>query len=164
MSNDTQPSDSIDQSADSSGARKRRTPEVYSLDKDGQIDTELLARDIIRLTWDLKALNARAIDLRGRVSYTDYVVVCTATADRQLQAVARHVINSLAAAGFQPLGMEGLDSGQWALVDFGDVILHVFNPDMRQEYDLERIWRDAPRLEFDDAPDELYGHFETQRF
>jgi ribosome-associated protein len=138
-------------------------PDNYVLEE-GEVDTETLARDITRLTWDLKALNTRAIDLRGRVSYTDFVIVSTATADRHVQAIAKHVLTSLAAAGFQPLGTEGLDSGKWALVDFGDVVLHVFNGDVRDEYDLERMWPDAPLLEFDDAPEDLYGHFETQRF
>lgn len=163
MSNQTESSNPQKNNPDSSADEDTRGPINYTID-DGGVDTTALAEDIVRLTWDVKALNTQAIDLRGRVSYTDFVIVCTATADRHLQAVARHVINSLAAAGFKTIGSEGVESGEWALVDFGDIILHVFSAERREEYALESMWRDAPKLEVEGRPDELYGHFDTQRF
>lgn len=165
MSKDTPMTADIDEeSTPTSDLDPKVGPDNYTLEGDDGVDTELLARDVAHLTWDLKALNTCAIDLRGRVSYTDFVIVCTATAERHVSAIARHVMNSLAAAGFETLGSEGLNSGNWALVDFGDVVLHIFNGDARREYDLERVWVDAPKLEFEDAPEELYGHFELQQF
>jgi ribosome-associated protein len=137
-------------------------PDIYALNAD-EVDTETLARDIAHLTWDLKALNTRAVDVRGLVSYTDFVIVCTATSDRQVQAIAKHVQNRLSEAGYKPLGVEGVESGKWALIDFGDAILHIFNGAVRDEYDLDRMWPDAPFLEFEDRPSELYGHFELQK-
>lgn len=124
-----------------------------------------LARDVAEWTWDLKALNTVVIDLRGRVSYTDYVIVTTGTSERHVQAIARQVEEKLKEReGRIPIGREGLDAGRWALVDFGDVIVHVFNGPVRDDYDLERMWPDAPRLELHDKPAELYGHFELDQF
>lgn len=137
-------------------------PDIYALNAD-EVDTETLARDIAELTWDIKALNTRVVDLRGLVSYTDFVIVSTATSDRHVQAIAKHVQNSLAEAGYKPIGVEGVDSGKWALIDFGDAILHIFNGDVREEYALERMWPDAPFLEFEERPSDLYGHFELQK-
>lgn len=128
-------------------------------------ETVELAHAIAEWTWEMKGLNTVVIDLRGRVSYTDFVVVTTATSDRHVKAVARQVEDRVQDwSGKIPYGREGIDSGKWALVDFGDVILHVFNGPVREDYDLERMWPDAPRMEFDDAPDDLYGHFALEEF
>jgi|GEM_PF-198011 len=165
MSKNTPMSAEFEEESIAASERKQTGgPDNYTIDGDDGVDTELLARDVANLTWDLKALNTCVIDLRGRVSYTDFVIVCTATAERHVQAIARHVMSSLGAAGFHSLGAEGLSSGQWALVDFGDVVLHIFNGDARREYDLERVWVDAPKLTLEDAPDDLYGHFDVQQF
>lgn len=129
------------------------------------IDTREFAIMVAEATWELKALNTVVIDLRGRVSYTDFVVVTTATSDRHVQAVAKHVEQAVKDwSGQSPIGREGLDSAKWALIDFGDVILHVFNGPVREDYDLERMWPDAPRLELEDKPRALYGHFELDEF
>jgi ribosome-associated protein len=135
---------------------------VYTLD-DNHEDAENLARQIASLTWDIKALNTKVLDVRGIVSYTDYVVIATGTSDRQVSAIAKHVENELAGDGDQSNGSEGLESGGWALMDFGDVILHVFRSELREDYDLESMWPDAAQLEFDDKPEELYGHFELEK-
>ena len=129
-----------------------------------EFDAEAFAREIAELTWERKALNTVVIDLRGRVSYTDFVIICTGTSDRQIQAIGRAVENGMAEAGFKPLGREGLESGKWGLIDFGDAILHIFSPTARQEFNLESMWTDAPRLELQDKPRDLYGHFELAQF
>lgn len=123
-----------------------------------------MAHEVAALTWDLKGLNTTVIDLRGRVSYTDFIVITTATSERQLQAIARHVDTELRRLGYRPIQSEGSEGSRWALLDFGEVILHVFLEESRAEYDLEGMWKAAPRLTFDDAPAELYGHFELDRF
>ena len=130
-----------------------------------EFDTLELAQFVAEATWDLKALNTVVIDLRGRVSYTDFVVVTTANSDRHVQAIAKHVEGEVKGAwGINPYGREGLDAAQWALIDFQDVILHVFNGPVRGDYDLERMWPDAPRIELEEKPSELYGHFELSEF
>lgn len=123
-----------------------------------------LPHEVAALTWDLKGLNTTVIDLRGRVSYTDFIVITTATSERQLMAIARHVNTELRRLGFMPLQSEGIQGSRWALLDFGDVILHVFLEESRDEYDLEGMWKAAPRITFEDAPADLYGHFELDRF
>ena len=131
-----------------------------------ELDRELMqvARDIAAVTWELKALNTVVIDLRGRVSYTDFVIVCTGTSERHVNALARRVDDAMREADRLPMGTEGTESGQWALLDYGDIIVHIFHQGSRKDYDLERMWSEAPRLELDDAPPELYGHFEAQQF
>ena len=141
------------------------TPIPSATDLQQQATTpEQMALEIAALTWDMKALNTLVIDLRGRVSYTDYIVIATGTSDRQVQAIAKHVERSLRDLGWRPMSTEGLDTGRWALLDFADVILHVFNQTSRQEFDLEGMWSEAPRVELEDKPKDLYGHFSMDQF
>lgn len=128
-------------------------------------DAVELATVAVEAIWDAKGKNAVAIDLRGQVTYTDIVVICTATSDRHMQAVARRVEDDLQEVfGITPMGREGAESSRWVLIDFGDLILHVFNGEAREVYNLEQMWADAPRLTFEDPPKDLYGHFELDRF
>jgi len=87
------------------------------------------------------------IDLRDLSSYTDFLVICSGTSDRQLEAIAESVNVTLKAAGHLPVGSEGTRGGKWALLDFGDIVVHVFHQDERGYYDLEGLWADAPRVE-----------------
>ena len=92
------------------------------------------------------------IDLRELVSFCDFFVLATAANPRQVRAVAEAV--RLAAKhdhGVMSRGAEGTDSGRWVLCDFGDVVVHVFERDMRGFYDLDGLWSDAPRLELPDV-------------
>lgn len=86
------------------------------------------------------------LDVRSVVSYTDFVVICSAQSDRQTRAVADHVIERLAEAGRKPFVTEGYDTGSWVLLDYSDVIAHVFQPEARDFYDLDGLWIDAPRI------------------
>ncbi len=126
---------------------------------------EVIARQIAEWTWDLKALNTVVVDLRGLVSYTDFIIISTGNSERHVRSIAIHVETQMKKTfGIGSYGKEGLDVGRWALVDFGDLLLHVFNGPVREEYDLERMWPEAPRMTFDNSPKELYGHFEMQAF
>src|SRR5690554_2179627 len=88
MSKNTPMSAEFEEESIAASERKQTGgPDNYTFDGDDGVDTELLARDVANLTWDLKALNTCVIDLRGRVSYTDFVIVCTATAERHVQAM-----------------------------------------------------------------------------
>jgi ribosome-associated protein len=146
-----------EQSADNESA------DVYEIDSNG-IDTEQLARDIVHVIWDLKGLNPVAIDLRGRVSYTDFIIVCTGTSDRHVRALGKTVERKMRDAGWDPISIEGVESGNWAVLDFGDVVVHVFDGFERESYDLEGMWVDADQLDFEDPPEELYGHFQAEQF
>jgi ribosome-associated protein len=93
-----------------------------------------------------KALNVEIIDVRGKVDYSDYVVVMSGRSDRQVAALARNLQQALEQRGQRCIGVEGLPHASWLLMDFGDVIVHIFHEDTRGYYDLETLWIDAARL------------------
>ncbi len=98
-----------------------------------------------------KALNVVILDVAGKVDYTDYVVVMSGRSDRQVAAIAKNVERDVKEKlGVRCLSVEGLPQASWVLMDFGDVIAHVFHEDTRGYYDLESLWVDAPQLAFDD--------------
>lgn len=103
-----------------------------------------------RVAWHLlekKAEDVTIIDLRGRSDVCDFYVLGSGHSDIQVGAVAKHAVNMLLAAGHKPKGLEGMTGGRWALLDFFDVVIHVFKTDAREYFNLERLWGDAPRLE-----------------
>jgi ribosome-associated protein len=110
-----------------------------------------LARQVADWVLERKALDVTVIDVRSLSSYTDFLVIASGTSDRHVQGVAEYVLECLAAAKIRPLGSEGLKAGQWALVDLGSVVVHVFHQFTRQVYDLEGLWGHAPRLSIPDA-------------
>ncbi len=87
------------------------------------------------------------IDLRGRSDVCDFYVICTGKSGIQVSALAKHVHTMLASTGHKPHGLEGMTAGRWALLDFFDVVVHIFSGDKREYYNLERLWGDAPQLE-----------------
>lgn len=95
-----------------------------------------------------KAKDVLVIDLRGLSSVTDFFVICTGDSDIQVQAIAEHVKDKLKEAGFDLLRMEGYLHAQWVLLDFGDFVVHVFHHEARAFYSLERLWGDAPQVDF----------------
>lgn len=96
---------------------------------------------------DKKAHDINVLDVGDLVGYAAYFVVCAGRSDRQVKALAdwvqRHARETLQR---RPLGVEGVERGQWALLDFGDVVVHVFREQERAFYDLEGLWEDAPRV------------------
>lgn len=107
---------------------------------------------VVQAGLDKKASNIEVIDVRGKVDYADYVVVMSGRSDRQVNAIARGVEETLKKQlGARCLGVEGLPQGQWALMDYGDVIVHIFHEDTRGYYDLEALWLDAARLPIDES-------------
>lgn len=100
---------------------------------------------------DKKALEVEIIDVQGKVDYADFVVVMSGRSDRQVNAIAKGVQTALKVDHGQAChGVEGLPQGQWVLMDFGDVIVHIFHEDTRGFYDLESLWIDAARVNVDD--------------
>lgn len=105
---------------------------------------------------DLKGTDLLVLDLRKLASFTDYLVICTGSSDRHVQALVDGIREKLRAAGVTPLHTEGYEQAAWVLVDFVDFLVNVFTPERRSFYQLERVWRDAPVLvgERSDAPAE----------
>jgi ribosome-associated protein len=105
-----------------------------------------LARKIAHLLSDKKAQDIIILDVRGMTSYADYFVVASGESDRQVSAMAEHVLVKLKESeGLRPIGHEGMETGQWVLLDFGEVVAHLFFSEMRAHYDLEGLWADAAR-------------------
>lgn len=120
------------------------------------------ARMALDAALDRKALEPVLLDVRKMCSYTEYILLVSGRSDRQVDAIASAVSHVLRDEGRRPLGVEGTSSGQWALLDFGDVVIHVFHHPQRLHYDLESLWHEAPRVDIevpDEAratPDDLY--------
>ncbi|MCD6293224.1 MAG: ribosome silencing factor [Deltaproteobacteria bacterium] len=96
------------------------------------------------LLEDKKAEDLVMLDLRGLSSVTDTLVVASGHSDRHVQAVSESLAQEMKNRGYMPLGLEGLKDGRWALLDYGDVVVHIFYHEIRLHYDLEGVWRDAP--------------------
>jgi ribosome-associated protein len=105
-----------------------------------------VARLAANAALDKKAEDVVILDVRGLSSYADYFVVATGTSDRQVSAIADSVEGLLRKAGHRPIGVEGYSLGHWVLLDFGDVVAHVFYEEARQFYDIEGLWADARRV------------------
>ncbi len=95
---------------------------------------------------DKKGIEPVLLDLTQSDSYTDYMLIVSAQADRAVRAIADGVVESMQQRGVRLIGAEGLREGRWALLDFGDVVVHVFEHPLREFYDLEGMWFDAPRV------------------
>jgi ribosome-associated protein len=100
-----------------------------------------------RSALDKKAYDLVVLDTAKHSSIGDYFVICSGRSDTQVQAIADGVCHHLEVLGVKPLAVEGREHGQWVLVDFGDVIVHVFYVPVRSFYDLERLWAKAPHVE-----------------
>jgi ribosome-associated protein len=109
-------------------------------------DSRLLLEKVIGVIQKHKALDVLVLEVRNLVGYTDYFVICSGQSDRQVQAIAQHLLEEMRAERVLPLGVEGLSRAQWVLVDYNDVVVHVFQDNVRGFYDLEGLWSDAPRL------------------
>jgi ribosome-associated protein len=110
-------------------------------------NTRELALAIARVGLEKRALNVEIIDVQGKVDYADYVVVLSGRSDRQVAALAGNIQEELAKTrGTRCLSIEGLPHGRWVLMDYGDVVVHIFHEDVRGYYDLESLWIDAARV------------------
>ena len=117
------------------------------------IQPKEIALHIANAGLDKKALNIEIIDVRGKVDYADFVVVMSGRSDRQVNAISKGIQQELKVKHrIGTVGVEGLPQGNWVLIDFGEVVVHVFHHDTRGYYDLEALWLDAERVEFE-SPD-----------
>ena len=113
--------------SDLSGVEKARIAAEAALSKAGQ--------DLV------------ALDVGEVVSFADVFLIVSGRSDRQVRSIADAIAQAGASRGEKPLGLEGYDEGRWVLIDWADVIVHVFQEEVREHYDLERLWSDAPRIE-----------------
>ena len=105
-----------------------------------------------RAGWHLlekKAEDLVVIDLRGRSDVCDFFLLASGQSSIQVKALAKHLHKELFGAGHKPKGIEGMDDGRWALLDFFDVVVHIFHTEAREYFQLEKLWGDAPSLNLD---------------
>jgi ribosome-associated protein len=104
----------------------------------------------VRAALDKKATDVVVLDLRGTPAFTDFFVLCSGQNPRQVKAIADAIEESLRAAKVRPAHVEGYERGEWILMDFFSFIVHVFNPQTRAFYSLERLWGDAERIDLNE--------------
>ena len=104
------------------------------------VTTATLRKSVIDALEELKAKDVREIDVRGKTSIADLLVIASGTSARHVKSLADEVTRYAKKAGVMPLGVEGEQEGEWVLVDLGDVIVHVMLPRIREFYGLERLW------------------------
>jgi ribosome-associated protein len=119
------------------GTRKRLTGEVAKA---------------VQAALDKKATDVVVLDLRKSPAFTDFFILCSGHNQRQVKAIADAVEETLRAARVRPAHIEGYDRAEWVLMDFFTFIVHVFTPQTRAFYSLERLWGDAERIDVDDEP------------
>ena len=109
----------------------------------GHLEAQALARKIIDVLSDKQAEDILLLDIRDVASFADYFVIASAGSDRQIQAILDAVDETIEAEGIRPMGREGKADSGWVLLDYGDVIVHLFAPEEREFYDLEGLWHTA---------------------
>jgi ribosome-associated protein len=116
-------------------------------------ETRELARLIASAGLAKKAENVQIIEVAGKVDYADFLVLMSGTSDRHVAAIAQSVEKDLEQQGFRALALEGLPLARWVLIDFVDVVVHVFQEEWREVYDLDGLWMDASRVALPEAPE-----------
>ena len=103
----------------------------------------------VKAAIEKKAFDLVLLQMKSVTSFTDYFLVCSGKSDRQVQAIAQAIEEGLKKEGIRPLGQEGNAEGRWILMDYEDVVVHIFLEPVRAFYDLEGLWIDAPRIELE---------------
>ena len=111
--------------------------------KEAKLESHQLARTIVDMLEERKAENILLLDVQEVTILADYFVICSATSERQIRALSGDLSRQLKAEVGKPLNIEGQADSGWVLVDYGDVIVHIFSPSMRTFYDLEGFWKEA---------------------
>ena len=109
----------------------------------------------VNAALEKKAKNIIILNMQKVTSFADYSIVCSGNSDRQVQSIAQAIEENMKKNGFLPLGIEGEKTAQWILMDYADIIVHVFYEPVRDFYDMERLWSDAPRMEIDNDADRI---------
>jgi len=127
------------------------------------MQVEKLRDLVIRVLDDMKATDIVDIDVRGKTSITDIMLIASGTSDRHVKAMAETVAFQAKEAGEAPLGIEGAEDGEWVLVDLNGVVAHIMLPKVRDFYQLERLWTiDAPKRERQSIDGSLRSRFSAK--
>lgn len=116
---------------------------------------------LTRFALEKKARDLVVLEVRELTSIADYFIICSGSSDRQVQSIAQGIDENLSEAGHSPLSVEGAHRGHWVLMDFSDVIVHIFYEPVREFYDLEGLWGHAPRVELPEPYSKLVDQFQA---
>ena len=108
------------------------------------------ARLCLEIIQERKAIDPILMEVGRLTSFTDYFLVASGNSSRQVQAISQHMARRLREEGFKPFGIEGEQEAHWVLMDYGDVVIHIFYQPVREFYDLEGLWTEAPRVDSDE--------------
>ncbi|HEY3498653.1 MAG TPA: ribosome silencing factor [Polyangiaceae bacterium] len=131
-------------------ARPSNAPKVAERSAAPSEDAKRIALAAAQAALDKKANGVEILDVTGKVDYADYLVLMTGQSDRHVAAIADAVEDVVGKQGWRAISVEGLPRGQWVLIDFVDVVVHVFQEDTRALYDLDGLWMDARRIRVSD--------------
>ncbi|MEN2993780.1 MAG: ribosome silencing factor [Thermodesulfovibrio sp.] len=115
------------------------------------MDAKQKALKTAKFLHDKKAQDIQILELKDLTIITDYFVICSAESTTQVKALTEYLQESMEKEGYTPYGIEGFSYAHWVLMDYGDVIVHIFLEETRRYYDLERLWLDAPRIKIEET-------------
>lgn len=114
------------------------------------MDHEKLIELVVDALEDIKGIDIRVLDVRDKTTITDNMVIVTGNSNRQVKALVDSVISRCKEHGINPIGVEGVDAAEWALIDLGDIVVHVMQPAIREFYNIEKLWgEDSPDTQMD---------------
>jgi ribosome-associated protein len=116
---------------------------------------------LTRFALEKKARDLVVMEVGEMTSIADYFIICSGSSDRQVQSIAQGIEENLSEAGHPPLSVEGVHRGHWVLMDFSDVIVHIFYEPVREFYDLEGLWGHAPRVDLPEPYSTLVDQFQA---
>jgi ribosome-associated protein len=104
---------------------------------------------IAQVIYDKKGFNILALDVRGLSNITDFLLIAEGNVDRHISSIGRAIMDELAERGEEPVHVEGLKTGDWAVLDFVNITVHIFSPGLRERYSLERLWNESKIVDLD---------------
>ena len=116
------------------------------------LDKAILASEIIK---ERKAIDTILFDVGDLTSITDYFLITSGNSSRQVQSISSHLRRKMRDRGLKPFGIEGEREGQWILMDYGDLVIHIFYQPVREFYDLEGLWIEAPRVKLNEKDNKM---------
>lgn len=119
------------------------------------MDPRQLVLRCVNAALERKAEDLVILSVKDISSFADYFIICSGNSARQIESLAEHIGHTLKKTGILPLGIEGERSGSWILMDYGDVVIHIFYRPVREFYDIEGLWADAPKMSIDESVREL---------
>lgn len=111
-----------------------------------QIESKAKSIQAAKAALDKKSIDTVILELKDLTVIADYFVICSGANTPQVKAIAEHIEHELRELGIRPIGVEGRDNAHWILLDYGDVVVHIFEEETRAYYELEKFWLDAPRI------------------